>query len=519
MTRKPVPALPAACAAGVRRPSATPAIGPSDGADASSNPARAPLASPTPAGVAVRLTADESVPGFERLRALVPPGAEAFWQALQKGPVGLRHLETGHCAPAAQQRAGSLDVTAAFVLLGRLWSWQAIALASAPAEPALEVHPATPDGALNLGVGNFDGLWRATRFASLRHERDSAGAANIFVENPRSTITTQVSVGHAPRVAALFAALLTPRGLGELIDADARQAAGGGTTADLLYLLAVAGIIAPADAHGRLPEDLDATQQQWEQHDLLFHFRSRQGRHHHPMGAGFRFKGVLAPQPALKPNPWRARAIPLARPNLNQLAACDPPFSAVLEGRRSIRSHDVTRPIDARQIGEFLYRSARVRGRQQTEIGELTSRPYPNGGASYELEIYLGVNQAADLARGFYYYDPEVHALCLVRPPNADLEALLDDAWISAARLCRPQVLITLASRFQRVSWKYDGMAYAAQLKNVGVLYQTFYLVATAMNLAGCALGLGNADRFNKLSETDYLVESSIGEFMLGVPA
>ena len=79
-----------------------------------------------------------------------------------------------------------------------------------------------------------------------------------------------------------------------------------------------------------------------------------------------------------------------------------------------------------------------------------------------------------------------------------------------------PPVLITLASRFQRLSWKYAAMAYATTLKNVGVLYQTMYLVATAMGLAPCALGGGNADRFAAAAGTEYYAESSVGEFLLG---
>lgn len=57
---------------------------------------------------------------------------------------------------------------------------------------------------------------------------------------------------------------------------------------------------------------------------------------------------------------------------------------------------------------------------------------------------------------------------------------------------------------------------WAASLKNTGVLYQTMYLVGTAMNLAPCALGNGNAELFSKAVGTDYFEESSIGEFMLG---
>ncbi len=96
------------------------------------------------------------------------------------------------------------------------------------------------------------------------------------------------------------------------------------------------------------------------------------------------------------------------------------------------------------------------------------------------------------------------------------MEAMLYEAWLASAMTCRPQILFTIASRFQRVSWKYEAMAYATQLKNVGVLYSVMYLVATEMGLAPCALGMGNTDRFCRLAKLDYYTEGSIGEFMLG---
>ena len=51
-----------------------------------------------------------------------------------------------------------------------------------------------------------------------------------------------------------------------------------------------------------------------------------------------------------------------------------------------------------------------------------------------------------------------------------------------------------LAARFPRIAWKYESIAYALTLKHVGVLYQTMYLTATAMGLAPCAIGGGDAD-------------------------
>ena len=59
-------------------------------------------------------------------------------------------------------------------------------------------------------------------------------------------------------------------------------------------------------------------------------------------------------------------------------------------------------------------------------------------------------------------------------------------------------------------------MGYAAQLKNVGVIYQSLYLAVTAMGLGGCALGLGNSDRFCEMTGLDWWQESSVGEFIFG---
>jgi SagB-type dehydrogenase family enzyme len=58
-------------------------------------------------------------------------------------------------------------------------------------------------------------------------------------------------------------------------------------------------------------------------------------------------------------------------------------------------------------------------------------------------------------------------------------------------------------------------MAYAGILKNVGALYQTIYLVATAMGLSVCALGGGDSDLFTRAAGTRWETESSVGELIL----
>jgi SagB-type dehydrogenase family enzyme len=210
----------------------------------------------------------------------------------------------------------------------------------------------------------------------------------------------------------------------------------------------------------------------------------------------------------------------LYRPQLARLTEVDLPFTAVLETRRSIRQHGDP-PITARQLGEYLYRVARVRAVVPPDptLGrpyESSSRPYPSGGATYDLELYVTVSTCEGLTPGLYHYAPLAHRLEPLAEHTAAVEALLRDAQLAAGLAAPPQILISLASRFQRLSWKYAGLAYATTLKNVGVLYQAMYLAATAMGLAPCALGGGNSDRFARAAGTDYYAETSVGEFLLG---
>ena len=283
---------------------------------------------------------------------------------------------------------------------------------------------------------------------------------------------------------------------------------------DVCGLFARAGVIQACDAQGLTDDDSRPERRQWDFHDALFHSRSRLGRTEKPIGATWRFKGELEQAPAVKPNPWTAHVIDLPRPDINALMMWDMPLSMAIETRRSIRDNPVV-GLSAAQLGEFLFRTVRVRGRQQTADGDFVSKPHPGGGAIYENEIYVTVNQCLDIPRGFYYYDAVRHALCLISWPDWHMEGLLQEAQQAMAGLCRPQILFTIASRHTRFGWKYSGMAYAAQLKNVGVIYQTMYLVATSMGIGGCALGLGNTDRFCTMTGLDWFEEGSVGEFMI----
>jgi SagB-type dehydrogenase family enzyme len=101
-----------------------------------------------------------------------------------------------------------------------------------------------------------------------------------------------------------------------------------------------------------------------------------------------------------------------------------------------------------------------------------------------------------------------------VRPHEFD--ALLRGAQFAMDAPAAPQILITIAARFGRVSWKYSSIAYALILKDVGALMQTLYLMATDMGLGGCAIGIANIELFAKMTGVEFHVEGPVGQFAIG---
>ncbi|MBD2511829.1 SagB family peptide dehydrogenase [Nostoc muscorum FACHB-395] len=340
-----------------------------------------------------------------------------------------------------------------------------------------------------------------SRFAYCRQDNNQ-----IILESP---LAHKKIVLHNWQASALWAELKVPRTCNQLsqiifgVSSELAEA--------YLNLLLNAQIIIEATPNSTLEHSALV---QWEFHDLLFHSRSRLGRHANPYGGTYRFIDKIEPLPVVKPKSGMV-TIPLFQPDIQHLQKIDLPFTDVLEKRRSIRQHSEY-PLTLKQLGEFLFRTARVKSLIQTEHGELSSRPYPSGGAIYELESYTVINQCTGLNAGLYHYCPQKHELAQICDLSPSVQTLLEAAWHTTERKCRLQVLLIITARFPKISWKYQSMAYALILKHVGVLYQTMYLVATSMGLAPCALGGGDSDLFATAAGLDYYTETSVGEFMLG---
>ncbi|WP_373547746.1 SagB family peptide dehydrogenase [Chamaesiphon sp.] len=344
-------------------------------------------------------------------------------------------------------------------------------------------------------------IYTLSRFAYI-HTQDS----QMVLESPLAHCRV---ILHDRQSIDILHALSSPQTLTQLSNqfADIPQA----IVSTLLSWLLGAEFLTVSDKNGTQEEE--PSLQLWEFHDLLFHARSRLGRHNYPYGKSDAHLGKIAPLPAVKSSN-SLLTIPLDRPNIEAIIDLDLPFTQVMEQRRSHRLHG-KQPITIEQLGEFLFRTTRIRSIETNESVEyeFSDRPYPSGGACYELELYLAINACQGIEPGFYHYCPREHLLRRLSGSTVAVYQLSCQAAIGSGL---PQILIIFTARFPRVTWKYHALAYALILKHVGVLYQSMYLVATAMELAPCAIGGGNSDLFAQATGINYLDETSIGEFILG---
>jgi SagB-type dehydrogenase family enzyme len=410
--------------------------------------------------------------------------------------------------PAARGRAGDKEIN---LLVQRLARSGLLEYRLGPARggrDSVVIEPQLADYSPQIAkIGNSDTI-ALSRFAYLRRR-----GTEMVLESPRAGAVFRIT---DPKMAAALVTLSTPQKISQY-----RKERGfpGLEFLGLLMDCQILFKLGAGDTDGLRPSEGDPSLVLWDFHDLLFHTHSTEGRQANPIGGLYSYSDLMAPLPAVRP-PWPGKAL-----NLDSALTPPPsPFAGLLDARHSIRDFDDGHPIAVGDLATLLQTTARVRAKwtAPSDMGEegpevsYASRPYPSGGAAYELELYLAVNQCEGLARGFYHYDAERHALTPIEVRPDDLDAQLSDAEFAIGASSAPHILIVIAARFGRVSWKYSSVAYSLILKDVGVLTQTLYLAATDLGLGGCAIGTNNIDRFARMTGLEFSTEGPVGLFALG---
>ncbi|WP_133853251.1 SagB family peptide dehydrogenase [Labedaea rhizosphaerae] len=437
------------------------------------------------------------------------PGVHAALLAVDTESISLAELTR-----IARAVCRDTDTTRLLRELGRLYVRKGLAFAVEHGTETLCTLWSTSSlGTATLDLAEAGHRYRMSRFAVLRREDSDlvvdslAGHARLSIQ--RTELAAALAGLHRPAtepdLAASLAAALPPEVLGAC-----------------LRLMVLGGVVGIVDEDGKLPEDRDPDLDLRDPHDLLLHNRSRIGLTTDPVGGTYRMAGTRPPLPALRAA-WSGARTALPRPDLDALTRTDMPLTAVMERRRSRRRFAPV-PLSLDELGEFLFRVFRVKQMLPLDPDEPHSyegslRPLPSAGDAHDLEVYVVAGRIDGLGRGLFHYDPLEHTVAEVAGPGYPVSALLGTAKLSAAIPEEPPALIVLASRFGRLAWKYEGLSYAATLKNVGVAYAGMYLAAEAMGLAACGLGSGDAGSFGAATGVKPYVESSVGELMLGPAA
>ncbi len=337
-------------------------------------------------------------------------------------------------------------------------------------QPLLSVEPVVDTPLFRLAPVLPTARVRLPRIAVLRPEGD-----DLVLEVPGAPFRVLLRQPLARALATALCVATVPGDLARSVGAPLP------VVLELLAFLVASGAVQVAAADGTFATD--PALRGWSSHELVFqrHSRSRAVR---PDDDGDR--GL---PPVVRPLPAGPR-FPLPRPDLAARAATDPTLTALLESDH-VCPDLAGAVLTAEQVGELLYRGARVRSTGPAHLPspgggpshEASQRPYANIACLYELEVYLTLDRCAGLPSGLFHYDPLGHALTRIDADPAHVGTVLDVGRVAAGSAKRPAMVLTITARIGRLSWILPGASLAVALTHCGALQQTIYLVAKAMGL------------------------------------
>jgi SagB-type dehydrogenase family enzyme len=202
---------------------------------------------------------------------------------------------------------------------------------------------------------------------------------------------------------------------------------------------------------------------------------------------------------------WSPRILESLRLGTNPVG--DVAFRSVLDRRTSVR--DVDAP-SFDQLGAFLWHGARVRATAIGSRGRWERRAAPSAGGLHPIELFVLEYNATRLFR----YDPLRHCLDSLADLDVGGLAKVHDGFATLAPESRGAFLIFLGNRALVDARYYNGDSLLA--RDAGALIATLHLVATALDLGFCALGLLGTRLGGAVSLPSELVP--LGTALVGVP-
>lgn len=253
----------------------------------------------------------------------------------------------------------------------------------------------------------------------------------------------------------------------------------------------------------------------WEFHDAVFHGATASG---YGTDGGY---GATSAKP-MSSSKSGADRFPATNGRMVDLAdgGTYPAGIEVLARRRTQRDF-CAEPIPLHALSCLLglaLRTQSVTALSPTDYYAL--HPYPSGGARDEITTLVAYGRDEKGEAFLSSYLNREHKL--FRYHQSQEQAL--EAIEALSAVCHvgkpgPGAALLFAADYERMATKYEAIAYATILRNVGAIYQTVCLVAEALGLAACAVG-GGWGRLERQTLSAYLGNRVIvGGILVGIPA
>ena len=198
----------------------------------------------------------------------------------------------------------------------------------------------------------------------------------------------------------------------------------------------------------------------------------------------------------------------------------DKTFVDVLADRRTRRDFS-DKPIDEGTLGALLQLALRTQRRSDLPGGDYAAfHPYPSGGACDEIRTIVAHRGGHGLGATLAFYSNHEHCLARIDLPAERCIEVIDALCaVTGIDTPRPSVGLLFVADYDRMAAKYDAIAYATILRNVGGIYQTVSLVAEALGLACCLVGGGWSALERRTLAEPLDGQVLVGGLLLGWPA
>ena len=268
---------------------------------------------------------------------------------------------------------------------------------------------------------------------------------------------------------------------------------------EILRFLAPLGLLNDIDASPSLMT--------WEPLDLLFATRNRIELAPERCGNRFPFRGSLDRPSYDQAAEFSGVRIPLPSPT--NLPSVD--FGSLAAQRSSKRSFR-QEPLSLELLSSLLWHTLRVTDlapadSEDPDSYDVAFRPVASSGAAAVIDAWVMARNVRGVACGTWWYNPLTHELHQTSSRTVESE------------LAPPApIAILLASRHERLAWKYERLAFSLALRDAGVIIHALQLTAEALGLGATAWGAGAISDVSQAMGTDPFRRMPVGEVYIGIP-